>query len=110
VRAAARFIVRHWRSCLALYGLDTALLVVVITAYAVVAPGVGSAGWSMWAGFALSQGYVLARLAVKLVFWASEAAWFQSQLAHAGYIAAAPPQWPESAVVEGAIGSAGLRR
>ena len=62
----------------------------------------------MWAGFAVSQCYILARLWVKLVFWASEAAWFQSQLAHAGYTAAAPPRWPESAVVEEAIGGGGL--
>jgi hypothetical protein len=104
LRAGARFVVRHRRGCVALYGIDAALLGVVLAAYALVAPGAGSAGLSMWIGFAISQCYILARLWVKLVFWASETAWFQSQLAHAGYAAAAPPFWPESAVVEAAIG------
>ena len=39
--------------------------------------------------------YVLARLWVKLVFWASETALFQGRLAHAGYVAA-PAEWPDS--------------
>ena len=54
--------------------------------YALVAPGGGGAGSSMWMAFAIGQLYVLARLWVKLVFWASETALFQSQLAHAGYV------------------------
>ena len=49
-------------------------------------------GWSMWLGFAIGQVYVLARLWVKLVFWASETALFQGRLAHAGYVAAPRPQ------------------
>jgi hypothetical protein len=106
VRAGGRFVGRHWCGCLALYGIDIALLAVVLTAYALVAPGAGSLGLSMWAGFAISQCYILARLWVKLVFWASEAAWFQSQLAHANYTAVAPSDWPESAVVAAAIAGA----
>jgi hypothetical protein len=104
VRAAGRFIGRDWRGCAGLYAIDMALLAVVFAAYALVAPGAGSPGLSMWGGFAVSQGYILARLWVKLVFWASEAAWFQSQLAHAGYIAGPVPSWPESALVEQIIG------
>ena len=104
LRAGGRFVVRHWRGCIALYGIDFFLLTVVFVVYSVVAPGAGSTGLSMWAGFAVSQCYILARLWVKLVFWASEAAWFQSQLAHAGYIATALPSWPEPAIVERVIG------
>ncbi len=63
-------------------------------------PGAGSTGWSMWLGFAIGQLYVLARLWVKLVFWASETALFQGRLAHAGYVAAARPIWPESPAAE----------
>jgi hypothetical protein len=100
LRAGGRFVARHWRGCVTLYILDLALLVVVFTAYALVAPGAGAPGLSMWAGVAISQLYILARLWVKLVFWASEAVWFQSQLAHAGYVARPPSPWPESAVVE----------
>jgi hypothetical protein len=33
---------------------------------------------------------------VKLVFWASETALFQSRLAHAGYVARPLPTWPDS--------------
>jgi hypothetical protein len=109
LRAGGRFAARHWRGCVALYATDLGLLAVVLGAYALIAPGAGSAGLSMWAGFAISQCYILARLWVKLVFWASEAAWFQSQLAHAGYIAAPAPSWPESAVVEEAIGRTAAR-
>ena len=38
----------------------------------------------MWMGFAIGQIYMVARLWVKLVFWASETALFQERLAHAG--------------------------
>jgi hypothetical protein len=44
----------------------------------------------------IGQVYVLGRLWVKLVFWASETALFQSRLAHAGFVARAEPVWPES--------------
>jgi hypothetical protein len=54
----------------------------------------------MWIGFAIGQLYVAARLWVKLVFWASETALFQSRLAHAGYVSAVPPVWPESPAAE----------
>jgi len=48
------------------------------------------------ARFALSQLYILARLWVKLTFWASETALFQSRLAHAGYVARPVATWPDS--------------
>ena len=52
----------------------------------------------MWLGFAIGQLYVLARLWVKLVFWASETALFQGRLAHAGLRGRpARPIWPEFA-------------
>ena len=58
----------------------------------------------MWIAFAVGQLYVLVRLWVKLVFWASETSLFQGRLAHADYVAAPPPRWPESPAAE-AIGS-----
>ncbi|PYR26044.1 MAG: hypothetical protein DMF92_19280, partial [Acidobacteria bacterium] len=73
--------------------------------YTVVAPGASGAGGTMWMGFAIGQAYLLGRLWVKLVFWASETALFQGRLAHAGYIAAPTPTWPESPSAE-AIGRA----
>jgi hypothetical protein len=100
--AAIRFI-RQNPATIALYMVDLALFLIVLAIYAVVAPGAGGAGWSMWIAFAIGQAYVIARLWVKLVFWAGEAALFQGRLAHAGYVAAPKPVWPDSPMVE-AIG------
>jgi hypothetical protein len=98
--AAARFVWRNARAVAALYLLDAVLLVAAVAAYGVVAPGAGPAGWRAWLGFGIGQLYVLARVWVKLVFWASEVALFQGRLAHAGYVAAPTPVWPESPSVE----------
>jgi hypothetical protein len=95
-----RFVVRHPRPAAGLYLLDGALFVLVLAVYAVVAPGAGSIGWSMWLGFLLGQLFVLGRLWVKLVFWASETSLFQAALAHAEYTAAPLPVWPESPAAE----------
>jgi hypothetical protein len=54
----------------------------------------------MWLGVAVGQVYVLARLWVKLAFWASETALFQERLGHAGYVARPEPMWPESPAAE----------
>ena len=101
--AAIRFIRRNFRAAAGLYLVDVLLFAIVLALYAVVAPGAGRAGWSMWLAFAIGQGYVLARLWVKLVFWASETALFQGRLAHAGYVASPKPVWPESPMAD-AIG------
>jgi hypothetical protein len=98
--AAVRFIQRNRSGVAGLYAADAALFAAVLGIYAAAAPGAGSAGASMWFGFAIGQLYVLARLWVKLVFWASETALFQGRLAHAGYVARPAPVWPESPSVE----------
>src|SRR5262249_25068977 len=85
VSAALQVVPRNSGAGLALYALDFAAFLLVIAAYAFVAPGAGGAGLMVWAAFTIGQVYVLARLWVKLVFWASETALFQSRLAHAGY-------------------------
>ena len=99
---AARFLRRNGAAAAALYLLDAALFAVVLAAYALVAPGAGSAGWAMWAAFGVGQLYVAARLWVKLVFWASATALFQGRLAHAGYVARRQPRWPDSPAAEAA--------
>ena len=71
---------RSVRANFAMFAASSAL-------YALVAPGAGGGGPSIWIGFAIGQLYIAARLWVKLVFWASETALFQSRLAHAGYVA-----------------------
>jgi len=54
----------------------------------------------MWLAFAAGQLYLLARLAIKLHFLASQTALFQAHLAHASYTAAPVPAWPESPAAE----------
>jgi hypothetical protein len=98
--AAVRFIRRNLAAAVTVYLLNVALFALTLAAYAAVAPSAGGIGWTMWIGFAIGQLYILARLAVKLIFWASETAFFQSRLAHAGYVAAAAPVWPDSPSAE----------
>jgi hypothetical protein len=100
ILAAARFIQRNYGAAVALYLADLALFLLVVGAYAVVAPGAGRAGWIAWAGFAVGQAYIVGRLIVKLIFWASETALFQGRLAHAGYVAAPARTWPDSPAAE----------
>jgi hypothetical protein len=99
ILASLRFVRRN-PDCALLYLLNVITFAIVVGAYAIVAPGAGGSGVSMWLAFAVGQFYIAARLWVKLLFWASETALFQSRLAHAGYVAATPPIWPESPAVE----------
>lgn len=98
--AAVRFAGRNAAAAVTLYVADFVLFLVVVAAYALVAPGARPAGVAAWIGFAIGQAYVLARLLVKLIFWASETALFQRRLAHAGYVAAPPRTWPDSPAAE----------
>jgi hypothetical protein len=93
---AIGFIGRNLGDAAALFLANFALFAAVVGLYALAAPGAGRTGASMWVGFAIGQAYVIARLWVKLVFWASETALFQSRLAHAGYVNRPEPVWPES--------------
>jgi hypothetical protein len=95
-----RFIRRNFGATMMLYLLDVGLFALAVTAYGAVVPRSAGTGWTMWIGFAIAQLFILARLAVKLTFWASETALFQSRLAHAGYVAAAKPVWPDSPSAE----------
>ena len=75
----------------------------LLLVYAIAAPGAGSTGAGAWLGFAIGQLFLLGRLWIKLVFFASETALFQGRLAHAGYIASAPVARPEPPIVENAL-------
>ena len=103
--AAVHFVRRHAAEATGVYALNVASFALVLATYAAVAPRAGGTGWTMWAGFAIGQAYVLARLCVKLVFWASETSLFQSRLAHAGYVAAPARAWPDSPTAEALKGS-----
>ena len=96
--AAGRFIRRHLVGCTVLYAASGALLATVVVAWLGVAPWVeaAGAGWATLAGLL----YLVARVLVRLLFLAVETAYFQSQLAHAGWVAAPAPAWPESVSAE----------
>ena len=101
--AAFRFIRQRAADAIGLYLLDGLVFVALLAVYRLIAPGAGGQGFSLWAGLLLTQLYLLARIWVKLVFYASEVSFFQGSLAHAGYAAAPLPTWPHSPSAE-AIG------
>ena len=105
VLAGLRFVVRHPLRTLGLYALNGLAFILVLAAYAVTAPGVVPAGPALWGALLVGQAYLVARLGLKLLFYASQTAFFQQQLAHAAYAALPPPVWPESPSAE-AIGHA----
>jgi hypothetical protein len=103
ITAAARFIRHHPRQVLGLYGLNSLTFLALIAVWALLAPGVGGSGVTVWVAFVLSQLYIVARLLLKLQFIASQIALFQANLAHASYVSAPVPTWPDSPAAE-AIG------
>ena len=103
--AAVRFVRRRPTATVGLYLLNGGLFLLVLLVYAAVAPGVGPAGPAMWMALLGGQAYVLARLFAKLVFYASQTSYFQSQLAHADYVASPPRVWPESPAAEAIAGT-----
>jgi len=104
LRAAIRFVARRPFATGGLYAMLVALVLLVLAAYAAVAPGVWGPGWSMWRGFLFGQLYIVARLWARLAFYGAQTAFFQGELAHASYAAAPAPVWPESPAAE-TIGS-----
>ena len=99
VGASWRFIRRHPSAVAALYTVNTLGFVMVIGLYYLIAPG----GNANLLAFAIGQLYIVLRVIVRLLFTASQTAFFQSQLAHAGYVARPVPAWPDSPAAE-AIG------
>lgn len=97
--AATRFVWRRLPRVASLYALNGLVLLIGVALWAVIAPGV-HAGLLLWLTFLAGQLYVLARLALKLQFIASQTALFQSSLAHARYAAAPVLGYPESPSAE----------
>jgi len=96
LNAAVGFIGRNLGDAVGLFASNFALFGIVVAAYAVVAPGSAGGTLRTWIAFAVGQAYIVARLWVKLVFWAGETSLFQARLAHAGYTARPEPAWPDS--------------
>jgi hypothetical protein len=105
--AAARLVVRNPVQTIGLYALNAAGFLLVVAAYATLAPGARGGGWRVWTVLAGGQLYILARLAVKLQFYASQTALFQRVLAAPGYAAAPVAPWPEPPVAEALRPAAG---
>ena len=103
IAAGARFARRHVAAVVALYVMTGCLFVALLAIYAIAAPGAGSTGAGVWIGLLIGQLYLLGRLWIRLVFFASETALFQSRLAHAGYIASPPVTRREPPMVENAL-------
>jgi hypothetical protein len=98
--AALRFIVRNPSRVMGLYAINVVLFLAVVAVWALINQGAGGAGVWMWTGVAVSQGYILLRLIVKLQVLASETALFQRSLAHWGYSAVPIAAKPEPPIVE----------
>jgi uncharacterized membrane protein len=97
--AGTRFVRRN-RGAVVLYLLNGAAFVVLILLYAIVNPGAPGGGLWMWVALAIGQCYIVFRHYLKLLFYASEVAFFQSALAHASYTAAPAVVWPDSPAAE----------
>jgi hypothetical protein len=100
IGAAVRFVRRNAAAVATVYLLNGSMFVALLIVYAMIAPGAESSGPRMWLGFLVSQLYLLGRVWVRLVFFASEVALFQGRLAHAGYIATPPMPRPQPAIAE----------
>ena len=98
--AGARFARRHMGRVLALYLLNALAFVTLVALYALVSPGAPRSGLGMWGVLLLGQAYIVLRHYLKLVFYASETAFFQSALAHASYTASPALEWPETPAAE----------
>ena len=57
----------------------------------------------MWSALLLGQAFIVGRHYLKLLFYGSQCALFQSALAHVSYTAAPAAIWPESPAVESII-------
>lgn len=97
--AAVRFVGRQPGAVAGLYALNALAFVTVAGLYALVAPGVTSAG-TVWVALLAGQLYIVLRIVVRLMFAASAIALFQGRLAHARYTARAMPRWPDSPAAE----------
>jgi hypothetical protein len=98
--AALRFIARNPGRTFGLYALNGVMFAALLGMWAMVAPGAGGAGASIWMVFVAGQLYLLARLLLKLHFLASQTALFQGSLAHAAYTGSPQPVWPDSPAAE----------
>jgi hypothetical protein len=77
--ASWHFIRRNAAAAAGVYVLDAMTFALVLAAYSLVAPGGGGTGAMVWAAVLIGQAYIVGRLGVRLLFFASEVALFQSR-------------------------------
>jgi hypothetical protein len=105
IAGGLRFVARRPGRATALYAINTLGFLVLVAMYALVAPGARHTGVAEWTALLVGQAYIVGRVWVKLQFYASQVAFFQGELAHAEYVAAPAPEWPESPSAEAAGGA-----
>lgn len=98
--ASWRFIRRRFGRTLGLYVLNLVALAIILRLWLQVAPDAAAPAWLV---LLVGQLYLLARIWARLSFIASEAVFFQGELAHAGYTAAPEPLWPDSPAAEAIV-------
>ena len=94
--AGARFVRRRPGGTIGLYLLNAAAFALLLFVYAITVPGAPGAGAAAWIVLAVGQLYIVARHYFKLVFYASQIAYFQGALAHAAFTGPASAVWPDS--------------
>lgn len=100
--AAARFVRRQpgsWR----LYGWNGLLFVSLVVAYALASRWLPASGAQLWLLIAAGQLCLVARQYLKLLFCASETAYFQRALACAPDTAMAAVEWPDAPVAQAIV-------
>lgn len=98
--AGARFVRRHAGPVSALYLINGLAFLVLAAVYALLSPGAPGSGVRMWLALLLGQAFIIGRHYLKLVFYGSQTALFQTSLAHVAYTASPVVVWPDSPAVE----------
>lgn len=98
--AGARFVRRHLACVASLYLLNGLAFVALIGLYALLSRVAPTSGIRMWLVLLLGQAYIGGRHYLKLQFYASQTALFQSELAHAAYTGPPVVEWPDSPAAE----------
>lgn len=96
--AGVRFVRRH-PSAFGLYLFNGFIFVLLAAAYALATPG-APPGAAFLIALLIGQLYIFLRHYLKLLFYASQTAFFQAALAHASYTAAPVVVWPDSPAAE----------
>jgi hypothetical protein len=97
IAAALRFVRRNPSSIVLMLAFTAVSYVVTALADATLRSGAVASAWTARAS---TEAFLAIQLWLKLAAYASGIALFQSRLAHAGYTAAPPAVWPESASAE----------